>query len=507
MLKERPFHPFLFAIFPIVFTFAFNIHLLPFNDVIFPLVAILIFSFILWIVLRIFLNGKKAGLIISLSLVLFFTYGHLYIFLNDLSDGISEIGRHRYLLSFYAICFIVGITYFVKTKRKLDNTTTIANTIAITLIVISIINIGTYNFERTSLLESSEEITNTALNTVYAEKTPDIYYIIFDGYTNSEILEKYFDYDNQDLLSFLNQNGFYIPSNSFSNYVKSNLSIISSLNMIHLNFLEDAAEYRDEVQLNDLLAESKIMKELDAYGYTIVNFNSMYGARGMIKISDLFLCAENAFIDSELLITLARTTLLNPVYVNLFEDRGRETILCVFSELPNVAQRTEEPVFVFAHVLLPHPPFIFGPNGEQVSVKTLEWGQKEWEDKTGYLNQVKFANLKIKEIVSEILQNSDHDPIIILQGDHGSTYTMDWDNPTNEMIKERMSILNAYHLPDNGKNVLYQSITPVNSFRVILNAYFNGTYDLLEDSVYFSTYERPFDFTDVTQILYDERFE
>jgi len=150
--------------------------------------------------------------------------------------------------------------------------------------------------------------------------------------------------------------------------------------------------------------------------------------------------------------------------------------------------------------LLPHPPFIFGPNGEQVSVKTLEWGQ-EWKDKTGYLNQIKFANLKIKEIVSEILQNSDHDPIIILQGDHGSSYTMDRENPTNEMIYERMSILNAYYLPDNGKNALYDTITPVNSFRVIFNSYFNGTYDLLEDGIYFSTNERPFDFTDKTQVL------
>jgi len=267
--KSYIIHPFLFAIFPIVFTFTFNIHLLPFNDVIIPLVAILIFSFILWIVLRFFLTGKKAGLIISLSLVLFFTYGHLYIFLNDLSDGISELGRHRYLLSLYAICFIVGITYFVKTKRKLDNATTIANGIAIALIVISIVNMGIYNFERTSLFESSKEISNTSLNTVYAEKTPDIYYIIFDGYTNSDVLEKYFGYDNQDLLSFLNQNGFYIPSNSFSNYAKSNLSIPSSLNMMHMTFLQDAAESNDEVQLNDLLAESKVMKEFDAYGQCV----------------------------------------------------------------------------------------------------------------------------------------------------------------------------------------------------------------------------------------------
>jgi len=502
-------HPFLFAIFPIIFTFAHNIHLLPFNDFLIPLFAILGFSFILWVILRFFLNGKKAGLIVSLSLVLFFSYGHLYIFLNDSAEEISELGRHRYLLSFFAVSFIIGIIYFVKTKRKLNNVTTIVNVIAVTIVAISLVNIGSYYYERTELLEDSLAASNLILSTANAAKNPDIYYIIFDGYVHSDILKKNFDYDNQEILSFFDQNKFFLPTYSFSNYAKSNLSIISSLNMMHLTFLgEDSAYSKDTAQLNDLLAESKIMRELDAHGYTIVNFNAQYGARGMIKVSDLFLCANNSFIDSELLITLARTTLLNPVYVNLFEDNSRETILCVLSELPNVAERTEEPVFVFAHLLIPHPPYIFGPDGEKPdSIETLELGARTWTNKIGYLNQIEFANLKMKEIVSEILQEADHDPIIIIQADHGSSFTLDWENPTNEMLLERMSILNAYHFPGDGKNSLYETITPVNSFRVMLNAYFNGTYDLLEDRVYYSTYEKSFEFTDVTQILHDERFE
>jgi len=61
--------------------------------------------------------------------------------------------------------------------------------------------------------------------------------------------------------------------------------------------------------------------------------------------------------------------------------------------------------------------------------------------------------------------------------------------------------LNAYYLPDDGDGLLYESITPVNTFRLIFSSYFNSRYDLLEDNSYFSTYERPYQFVDVTEIV------
>jgi hypothetical protein len=42
-------------------------------------------------------------------------------------------------------------------------------------------------------------------------------------------------------------------------------------------------------------------------------------------------------------------------------------------------------------------------------------------------------------------------------------------------------IMNAYYLPDGGSELLYDSISPVNSFRVILNRYFGMNMDLLDD--------------------------
>jgi hypothetical protein len=47
----------------------------------------------------------------------------------------------------------------------------------------------------------------------------------------------------------------------------------------------------------------------------------------------------------------------------------------------------------------------------------------------------------------------------------------------------RNANLNAYYLPKGYKD-LYDSITPVNSFRIILNEYFGASYPLLPDITY-----------------------
>jgi hypothetical protein len=66
------------------------------------------------------------------------------------------------------------------------------------------------------------------------------------------------------------------------------------------------------------------------------------------------------------------------------------------------------------------------------------------------------------------------------------------------MLQERMRIFNAYYLPQGGSVHLYDSITPVNTFRVVFNAYLGASYGLLEDLSFYSSYTRPYRFLDVT---------
>ena len=175
-------------------------------------------------------------------------------------------------------------------------------------------------------------------------------------------------------------------------------------------------------------------------------------------------------------------------------------------QLPNL-ERDDQPKFVFAHIFAPHPPFVLGRHGEAIypdrqymyndgsdfkQVASLD------EYINGYRDQLAFINTKLQTTIGLILSRSSEAPIIIIQADHGPGSMLDLRNLEKSNMWERMTILNAYFLPGGYTAQLYPGITPVNTFRIIFNHYFGGSFPLLEDKSYYSPVDDQFRFTDVT---------
>jgi hypothetical protein len=60
--------------------------------------------------------------------------------------------------------------------------------------------------------------------------------------------------------------------------------------------------------------------------------------------------------------------------------------------------------------------------------------------------------------------------------------------------------LNAYYFPGVQNDVLYNRLTPVNTFRIVFNLYFGAGYDLLPDKSYaFVDDKHLYNFFDVTE--------
>jgi len=223
---------------------------------------------------------------------------------------------------------------------------------------------------------------------------------------------------------------------------------------------------------------------------------------GSLKASDHVLCGINQYFDSELLIMLIQTYF--PIHglaeTLLLIPSLDERILCTFTDLPNINENYEKPIFVFAHFRLPHAPFQFGSEGERLGLSKTDESLNTAENRDRYLNQVKFANKKIQQVVFELFSNS-NEHIIIIQSDHGVRLGLDWENPNEQTIKRAFNNFNAIYLPSKGKDLLYEAMTPVNTFRIIFNSYFDENYDLLDDKSFFSSKDPPYKFVDVTDFL------
>jgi hypothetical protein len=120
------------------------------------------------------------------------------------------------------------------------------------------------------------------------------------------------------------------------------------------------------------------------------------------------------------------------------------------------------------------------------------------EYQAGYAKQVQFVNQKLAQAINTLLAKSPSPPVIIIQGDHGPGSHLDWDSSANTCLWERTSILNTYYLPGDARSLLYPSISPVNSFRVVLNAYFGAVLPLLPDYTYFTSHRLEGQSIDIT---------
>ena len=464
---------------------------------------------VLWYLLNLLIKDRmKSGLIISLGLVLFFSYGHFLNILRDVIVGDFVIGRHRYLTPSFVIIFIIGVYYMLKTKKNLVAFTTIANVIAIVILLISVSNIFVYALENNQDDYSTILIDrfnyDDGLPTSALDYTPNMYYIILDKYASSKVLKDVFDFDNQDFISQLSARGFHVTENSHSNYASTILSLTSSLNMEYVNYLADAVgvDSSDRKLSYQLYSDNNIMNIFKSFNYTLVSSNPF---PYYLTLSGYEICT-NSPLNNPLQIVLWKSTMLRLVSAISFSYSHADHVLCQFSELSTLHNSTTEPFFAYIHFLLPHPPYVFDPSGNFKTFLQINAISTPEDEKIAYIDQVQFANKKVIETIDKILLESNSPPIIVLQGDHGTStllqkYGANWDNLNDESITEIMSILNAYYLPDQNTELIYDSITPVNSFRLILNAYFNTNYDLLDDKSYLGNYEHPYNFTDVTEIF------
>ncbi len=498
-------HPFLFSIFFTVFLFSHNVELVSLDEVIVPAGVTLLFTLYLWSVLTFLTKDDvKAGLGATLFLLWFFSYGHFYN-LKTLS-----LGHHIALLLGWSVLFTC-LYLSIKSKRALYNLTTVLNLVASFLVVINLVNIGIYELKRELRAKKSDRIAQTAEANPASNSFPDIYYIILDRYASFGTLKELFNFDNDEFAEYLTSKHFYVARQSQTNYPQTFLALASSLNMKHLTYLTDLVgnDASDKMVVYEIVEDNEVVRFLKSKGYKFINIGSWWKPTRTNRCANINF---NSASSNQFLLVLLQSTVIYPIltkteYIPYYEfqcKRYREEVLYQFEklmEMPGV----KGPKFVFAHLLTPHEPFVFGPNGEAITKQE----QESKHAKELYLNQLIFANKKMMRVIDRILSNSERPPIIILQSDEGpylheefkgkEGHEVDWRALSKEALKSHMEILNTYYLPDVDKTGMYPSITPVNTFRLILNLYFGTNYEPLSDDVYiFEDTKHPYRFINAT---------
>ena len=472
-------HPFLFGLFPIYFLYISNN--VEFIEALWPMLITLSIIIILYLIFGLISNYGLGAIVITILSLIFFSYGHIINYLRVIQFdmyGHQAYHLHRYLLLTDFVIISILIYIIIKSPLVSKRLTKSFNIASVAIFIFPLTNsvIHTVNNLDQNISRDSSIIKSTSNNQVINSNLPDIYYIITDGHTNSKVLKNYFNYDNTLYTETMKGKGFYIASNSNANYAITGESIESSLNM---KYLDAGAQGSADNTENNF-----VVKYLTNKNYKYYHFNS-----GWQGGTDL-----NAFATQE--ITCGRISEFQMMIVNssallileslfgILRSESGFKILCQFDQLGKVS-KFKGPKFIFSHIVSPHPPFIFDKDGGML--KRTNMTLVNWKPKSAYLGQLIFTQKKLISVVNTIINNSVIAPIIILQGDHGPfsnhrSGNIIYDNYTTvDNIRERMGIMNMYLVPDKCKSLLSESISPVNSFRVILNCIFEEQFQILEN--------------------------
>lgn len=486
-----PVHPLFVGLYPVLVLYYINIkEVAPAAIQQAVFLSLVIIAMVSVFYLLTFRSWTKAALPVSFTLLLIFTYGHFFNLIEGLNFAGILIGRHRNAIPVWIIIYVLGLYFLarIKTSNKLTSS---LNTFSVLMTTFVLIEIGVF-FLQSEAVEREQQVSlpvSQNLSTSAMER--DVYYLLIDAYSRQDVLRDQFDLDSSEFLNELKGMGFYIPNCAQSNYDATYASLTSSLNMNYVDALGITHAEANQTIYKPYIQNSLVRKSFEELGYQTVTFKLPHPPIDLNDSNYYFdyfknrsESDENDSLNFEYLFL--NTTIFHPLLaymegknepvntspfwstwiptpnsINSREYRQYQQnifALETLETLPRLAGKK----FIYAHLLITHQPFVFYPDGA--------FHPGLLQDDNAYRDQVLFANKRILEIVKSILQSSSPKPIIIIQSDHSFVTGVD-----------RVKILNAYYLPESNREGLYDTITPVNTFRLIFNLYFGGKYEMLPD--------------------------
>lgn len=440
---------------------------------------------------------QQAALSTSILITLFFCY--------EVSPKSLLSFREPFWILILSCGFIAPLLF----KKISNELTKFLNAFSCILVCIVIFPFFRQEFESAKIRNQRE--TNIGGKVVKIESPPDVYYIIADGFGREDVLNRKYLSTPLGLNAKLEDLGFFVATGANSNYSQTELSLASTLNMQYLSdtFPSDMDPLAARKVLDKQITDSLVVSTFKKLGYEYWAITSGFPAL-KFQEADVVVGAQSGF--DLYLNTLQAKTMIpfsETGRISMFNDR-QDRLLNSFKALE--AQKTPRlrPRFLLVHLLAPHPPFVFGPNGELRrplgpfglwdGSHYMGIGGTRDSYKQGYADQVTYISKRIYSTVKKIRQ-SNPNAIILIQGDHGPKMDTDYENISKTDHVELFGILSAYYVPASVKAKLYDGITPVNSFRTILSTLYGLDLPMLKDSSFYSTWEKPLDFTDISNRL------
>jgi hypothetical protein len=353
-------------------------------------------------------------------------------------------------------------------------------------------------------VSADEDVGVAPTETIVATTVPgrDIYHVVLDRYGSEASLEAGLDIDNGDFVAWLREQGFEVVDGAFANYTKTTLSLASTLGMELLDEVvaEVGPDGGDLSPAEYRVKHSRAGSFLQDHGYEYIHMGSWFDQTRDSRIADRsdYPTAELSFASTLYDLSVLPMLLGGSERVVDSKVRHAKAAEHQFDRLDEYTARPGR-TYLLAHILLPHPPFVFLEDGTYAP------------DGATFESQLADTNRRLREFLEPLLaMPQDEQPIIVIQGDEGpyperwdaDRANFDWTTASEAEILTKFGILNAMYLPGaEGEPPLRDDLSAVNTYPELLRRYFGSDIKDQPDRVLASNETRPYDLLDITSRL------
>ena len=286
---------------------------------------------------------------------------------------------------------------------------------------------------------------------------PNIYYIILDSFTSLTSLQKFWNYADPALETFLNQQHINYSGSAHTKFATTPQCMASYLNMYWEQPVAEKEEIRDLYRSLQHLRYNAVLSVLRQHHYQVKNLSLFK----LGKEENFFTYFPEVSIWGNSMPFLVFRMNRKLRHSNSELENNFSIAREVISQSRNNAGN-QAPVFTYAHLMLPHSRYLVDSAGFLQKNKLLP-------EKQRYLGQLQFARKTLVYLFTSIMKN-DPGSVIIIQGDHGYRGL---DDPRQRKT-EALTMFNSLYL--SGEKLPADTLSclknPVNTFGIVFNRYF-----------------------------------
>jgi hypothetical protein len=467
--------PLLVAAYPILFLYGHNAANLTLGSLVMPLSLSLLAAALAYGLFYLFQRkAASASLSAVAFLLLYYFYGSIYHLL--IQPDKFPVYHFILLPLVIALAFYAG--YFIS-KIKAVPASVVQKILLFAsafLVAYNVVIILPVEWQRVRPKPAADPVASAAKVVDLNKKYPDIYYVILDEYERFDIMHTYWHNDDVDqFAAFLKQDHFFVVTKTRTATINTQIELASRLNL---------QQYNEKTDVKVTLAaldNNKVMQVVKSYGYTTAALDMSFP-----NITADYHINYDPQQVAGMAVDEFRQTFLDDTMFNAFlgyfqdadlsEIKQRDLLLYTLNQTADLST-LKSPKFVFAHVLLPHMPFIFDKNGNlNPPQDNYDWHY--------YLGQYQYTTKLAEQLITKLLANADpnNPPVIIIQSDHGARNMQrkSKDNILMDGYLENYPIDYAYdnfnvmYLPGIDPATLSDSMPPIDSMVLVLNHYLNA---------------------------------